>query len=52
MADAVAGLYVEVFWASFHMSGGPEDVIESTVCNKAMVAGWLVRLLTDYSRAG
>jgi hypothetical protein len=24
-------------------SGGPEDVIEATVCNKAEAAGWLVR---------
>ena len=24
-------------------SGGPEDVIEATVCNKAEAAGWIVR---------
>jgi hypothetical protein len=24
-------------------SGGPEDIVERTVCNKAEAAGWLVR---------
>jgi hypothetical protein len=25
------------------VNGGPEDIIESTVCNKAEASGWLVR---------
>lgn len=34
------------------MSGGPEDVIETTVCNKAEAAGWLVRKVSWPGRRG
>lgn len=34
------------------MSGGPEDVVESTVCNKAEMDGWLVRKVQWPGRRG